>query len=256
MVRARDAGDSCRLMSRRLTFTIPAFVAVVLLMAAASVAAATSTEVPRCNGVKLRTGPSTADTVRAVIDTTTTVTVDGQVSGSTWQSLCAGQVLSGSTWARISSVDGTTVASRWGVPYVYAASGLLVGVASPSPTASASAHPPTAPPTTPPTAPPASLAPPPTEAPTAAPATSTPSPSTPAPPSASPAASAAAGGPITNQNHPSDPINGSVAIVVLLLAVLSTALSWFAVADRRRRRSRRAAVADSVPASRLEDVLH
>src|SRR5512132_1392789 len=256
MVRDGDAGEIRRLMSRQPSLAVPALVAVLLLLATATVAAATSTEVPLCNGVKLRTGPSTANTVRLVIDKTTTVTVDTQVAGSAWQSLCAGQLLSGSKWARITAVDGKSVQSRFGVPYLYAAAGLLRVVAS------ASAPPSTRPPSHSPTGPPASQAPPPTLAPTPAATTSAPSPSpmasavATASPAASLAPSAGAAGPITNQTGgSSDLFNGSVATVVLLLAVLSTALSWFAVADRRRRHSRRLAVPDSLPASRLEDVL-
>ncbi|MBI3750505.1 MAG: hypothetical protein HY263_02455 [Chloroflexi bacterium] len=249
-------------MERRLNLAIPALAAVVLLMAAASVVAATSIEQPLCNGVKLRTGPSTSDTARAVTDTTTLLTVETTVSGSAWSSLCGGHVISGATWAKISAVDGTTVQSRYGVQYLYAAAGLLKVVGSPSPTVSPS-HPPTAPPTAPPT-------------PTPAPTTATPAPTEPAPTAAPPTpavspipqtssvatvspthgASAVAGGPVGNQGSgPSNALIGPAA-VALLLAAVSTALTWFAVAGRRRRRASRVRVPESVPASRLEDVLH
>ena len=257
MVRTRHAGDIRRLMSRHAGLSIAGVVAVLLLMATATIVAASSIEAPRCAGVKLRAGPSTADPVRAVIGTTTTVTVDTQVSGSAWQTLCAGHVLSGSKWARISSVDGKTVEAQFGVPYVYAAAGLLqvVATASPSATARPTARPPSptpSPTVAPPTAPAV------TEAPPAAPATSAPAPTTPAATQAASAApSGGAVGPGTTQTgSPSNPLNSPAAEIVLVLAVLSTTLSWFAVADRRRRRARRVAVPDSVPASRLEDVLH
>lgn len=260
MVRKRHAGEIRHLMSRHPGLSIAGVVAVLLLLATATVVAASSTEAPRCDGVKLRAGPSTSDTVRAVIGTSTTVTVDTRVPGSAWQSLCAGHQLSGSTWARVSAVNGKTVQSQFGVPYVYAAGGLLQPLAGASPT-------PTPARTAPPTARPPSPSPVPTVVPTAPPASQAPSPppaasasASPVPaatPTATPKASTAAGGPITNQTgNPADPLSGSAATVVLLLAVLSTTLSWFAVADRRRRRSRRVVVPDSVPASRLEDVLH
>lgn len=260
MVRTGHAGDIRRLMSRHAGFSIAGVVAVLLLMATATIVAASSIEAPRCDGVKLRAGPSTADAVRAVIGTTTTVTVDTQVSGSAWQTLCAGHVLSGSKWARISSVDGTTVEAKFGVPYVYAAAGLLQVVATASPSATAR-----------PTAPPPSPTPSPTVAPPTAPAATEAPPATPSPPAASAPASTApvatqaasaapsagpAGPGTTQTGSPSDPLNNPAAEIVLVLAVLSTTLSWFAVADRRRRRARRVAVPDSVPASRLEDVLH
>src|SRR5512138_788620 len=126
-------------MSRHPGLSIAGVVAVLLLMATATVVAASSIEVPRCDGVKLRTGPSTQDTVQAVIGTGTTVTVDAQVSGSAWKTLCAGHSLSGTRWARISALDGKTAQSRFGVPYVYAAAGLLQVVATASPTTHAPA---------------------------------------------------------------------------------------------------------------------
>lgn len=264
MVHVGDDGESRRLMTRHPSLSIAGIVAVLLVMATATAVAASSLEAPRCDGVKLRAGPSTADTVRAVIGTTTTVTVDTQVSGSTWQSLCAGHVLAGSRWAKISAINGKTVASQFGVSYVYAAAGLLQALASASPTgveptavAPATGLPqtPSPSPTSPPTVAPTTA---PTTAPTPAPAVSTLS-SVPVPTQAAttPKASAVAAGPVTNQTgSPYDPLNSPAATIVLILAVLSTTLSWFAVADRRRRRARRVAVPESVPATRLEDVLH
>lgn len=265
MVHLRDDGESRRLMTRHPSLSIAGVVAVLLVMATATAVAASSLEAPRCDGVKLRTGPSTADAVRAVIGTTTTVSVDTQVSGSTWQSLCAGHVLAGSRWARISSVNGKTVESQFGMAYLYAAAGLLQVLASASPTVAA----PTA--VAPTTAPPSASPPSPTTLPTVAPTAASPTTApTPAPaastaPStvpvatqagATPKASAGAAGPVTNQTgSPSDPLSNPAATVVLILAVLSTTLSWFALADRRRRRARRVAVPESVPATRLEDVL-
>lgn len=251
MVRIGHTGEIRRLMSRHPGFSIAGVVALLLLLATAAVAAATSLEVPRCDGLKLRTGPSTSETVRAVVGTRTTLTVDTQVSGSPWQTLCAGQLLSGSRWARISVVGGKTVQSQYGVPYVYAAAGLLQPIPSASPTAPR-ASPKPQPTAAPPTAPAA------TEAPSASPTVSGAPPTVAAAtPTASARPSLAAAGPVTTQTgSPADPLISPAATIVLVLAVLSTMLSWFAVADRRRRRARRVPVPESVPASRLEDALH
>jgi len=66
--------------------------------------------------------------------TNTTVTVVATVTGSSWQTPCAGASVSGSTWYRISTVNGKSVSALYGVSYLYAATRLFKVVAAPAPT--------------------------------------------------------------------------------------------------------------------------
>ena len=240
-------------MPRHRSLAIPAIVALLVLMATATAVAALSIEAPACDGVKLRTGPTTAYPIKAAVGPTVTLTVVDEVSGSWWQSLCAGHVVSGKTWAKISVIDGATAQSRFGVPYVYAAAGLLQVLASDSDSPSVEPTTPASPSTAPTVAP--------TPTPPDSPVPSdTASPSPPVPTATPPAATASSGSAVPiapNQTgSTSDPLNGPAATVVLILAVLSTTLSWLAVADRRRRRSRRVATPESVSSARLDEVQH
>ena len=90
----------------------------------ATVAAASAAMMPACDGVNLRSGTSTATTARARISTGTTVTVTATVRGTAWSTVCSG-AKSGTTWYRISHVNGRTVTSLYGVASLYAASGVL-----------------------------------------------------------------------------------------------------------------------------------
>ena len=86
-----------------------------------------------CDGVRLRTGPSTADAQAATINTGTQVMVETSVTGGAWSATCSGGTVSGDSWYQISEVNGQGVAVLYGVPYLYAASGLFQ--AAPPPTA-------------------------------------------------------------------------------------------------------------------------
>ncbi len=90
----------------------------------APVDAASQAMVPACAGVNLRTGASTGAAIKARLATTAKVVVVATVSGASWRTDCAGPK-AGSTWHRISHVNGATVRSRYGVTYLYAAVGLL-----------------------------------------------------------------------------------------------------------------------------------
>ncbi|MBI2764240.1 MAG: SpoIID/LytB domain-containing protein [Chloroflexi bacterium] len=154
--------------------------------------------VPACSGAKLRTGTSTRTTLKASVGPPNFLTVSGTLRGSSWSTLCPTRK-SGSTWYRVTHVNGRPVASLYGVSAVYAASGILAASTSTAPV-------PTTPPTdtsaTDPTPDPASTilpATPPTPTPTP-----TPTPASP-PPSASPPPTAATPTP------PSAPSPGSVA---------------------------------------------
>jgi uncharacterized protein YgiM (DUF1202 family) len=91
---------------------------------------------PACNGVNVRTSPSTSASVKVQLSTGAAVTVTGSVSGSSWGTYCP-DWKSGSTWYTISAVNGSSVSSLYGVSVLYAATGVLVAtgpsVADPAP---------------------------------------------------------------------------------------------------------------------------
>jgi GH25 family lysozyme M1 (1,4-beta-N-acetylmuramidase) len=62
----------------------------------------------------------------------TIVTTTGSVAGGSWSATC-GTAVSGSTWYAISAVDGTSVATLYGVSVAYAATGLFTLSSSPPP---------------------------------------------------------------------------------------------------------------------------
>ncbi len=110
--------------------------------------------------VRLRTSPSTDATREGIIDVNTRVSIAATVSGGGWNTTCAGAAVSGSSWYRITAVDGTSVQTLYGVGAVYAASGLFKATVTtqeaptPTPTPSGSTTPtptPTAAPTPTPT---------------------------------------------------------------------------------------------------------
>jgi len=88
-------------------------------------ASAVSTSmVAACAGVNTRTSPSTASPVKAQLAATATLTIVGTVTGSPWRATCP-TVKSGSTWYRISAINGKSVKHLYGVTYLYAAAGVL-----------------------------------------------------------------------------------------------------------------------------------
>ena len=72
----------------------------------------------------LRSSASTGATSRTVINTDTKVLVVTQVTGSSYSTTCSGKAVSGKSWYRISSVNGKSVKSLYGVTYLYSATGL------------------------------------------------------------------------------------------------------------------------------------
>ena len=115
---------------------VAALLIAVLVGAAAAlpagVRAASQTMVPACTGVNLRTGTSTTTTVKARLSSGT-LTVTGTQSGSAWSTDCAGPK-AGSGWYRISHVNGKAVSTLYGVPVVYAATGVLRAAPATTPT--------------------------------------------------------------------------------------------------------------------------
>jgi GH25 family lysozyme M1 (1,4-beta-N-acetylmuramidase) len=84
----------------------------------------------RCDGVSLRTKPSTSATRKATIHAGLTVIVVARVTGGSWRTNCAGKVTSGNTWYKISNVAYKSSLQRYGVSYVYAATSLFKWVSS------------------------------------------------------------------------------------------------------------------------------
>ena len=87
-----------------------------------------------CDGVNLRTSASTSGAIKTRVMTGTTVAVVATVTGGSWQTSCAGASVSGSTWYRISMVNGKSVSALFGVSYLYAATRLFKVVAAPAST--------------------------------------------------------------------------------------------------------------------------
>ena len=81
----------------------------------------------------VRTLPSGTATARRTIKTDTKVSIVATVGGTAWSTTCAGKAVHGSSWYRISAINGTSVRSLYGVSYLYAASGLFKS--SPTPLA-------------------------------------------------------------------------------------------------------------------------
>jgi SpoIID/LytB domain protein len=129
---------------RRRSFALVAVLFAAFAVAPGPAEAATTTLVPACSGVNLRTGTTTTSAVKVRLATTAKVTAVATVSGASWRTVCAG-TKSGKTWYRISHVNGKTVRSLYGSTYLYAATGVL---RSPPRTAAAPAPLPTPPPTT------------------------------------------------------------------------------------------------------------
>jgi GH25 family lysozyme M1 (1,4-beta-N-acetylmuramidase) len=119
----------------------------------------------------LRTSPATTATARTLIRTDTKVLVASSVTGAGYSAVCSGKAVAGLAWYKISSIDGRSVQSSYGVAYLYAAMGLFKSAIVTAPAATPT------PPITPEALPTATPRPTTTPAPTATPApTPTPSP--------------------------------------------------------------------------------
>ena len=133
--------------------------------------------VPACSGVNLRTSTSTSSTIKTSLTLANSVTVSATVTGAAWGTSCPGWK-SGSSWYRISHVNGQTVSALYGVSALYAATGVLkASPVAPAPTPSPTSALPTLVPTPTPVPSPVSTSTPtptvtsaPTPAPTASPA--------------------------------------------------------------------------------------
>ena len=118
-----------RLPRAAVLFT-PLLLALLIVPLTSGVADASSSFVSNC-GINLRSRPSTGATIRKVISTDTTVSVAEKVSGGSWSADCRTSV-HGSSWYKITAVNGRSVSSLLGVSAVYAASGLFRSATSAS----------------------------------------------------------------------------------------------------------------------------
>ncbi|MFL5675348.1 MAG: glycoside hydrolase family 25 protein, partial [Chloroflexota bacterium] len=75
--------------------------------------------------LNLRSTAKAGSTALSTVKTDTMLTVVATVSGRSYDTTCAGRAVSGSTWARVTAVNGKTVKSLFGVSYVYVASRML-----------------------------------------------------------------------------------------------------------------------------------
>ena len=87
----------------------------------------------KCNS-NLRTATTSSAASRAVVKANARVTVTASVKGSAWKTTCAGNTISGSTWLRITGVNGKSVWSLYHVKYLYAVTGLFAVTPPPPPT--------------------------------------------------------------------------------------------------------------------------
>ena len=112
--------------------------AAFLLALTGATASGATTMAAACDGVNIRTGPGTTYAIKTSVKTDTQVSVVATVTGGSWSTTCAGRAVSGSSWYRISAVNGTSTTTLYGVTYVYGATGLFKAVAVPTaaPTAS------------------------------------------------------------------------------------------------------------------------
>jgi stage II sporulation protein D len=127
--------------SQRRSWLAAALTAVMLVTVNAgtppTAAASTSSIVTACADVNLRTTASTSGTRKATLKANVAVTVAATVTGSSWKAECAGKIVSGSSWYKISHVNGKTAKSLYGVSYVYGAKGLFKTVTTTSTTTTA-----------------------------------------------------------------------------------------------------------------------
>ncbi len=113
-----------------LAAAIALLVALSALAAAPSPTLAATTLAARCD-VNLRVKPRTSSRVVRTLPAGATVTAVAKVGGTRWKAKCQGTAYAGSGWWKITSVNGRSVQSRYGVKAVYAARKLFKSVVTP-----------------------------------------------------------------------------------------------------------------------------
>jgi GH25 family lysozyme M1 (1,4-beta-N-acetylmuramidase) len=117
-----------RRLARRSILALVATLVLTLTAIEAIVPAqalAVSTFAAKCDSVSIRSKPSTSSTRLATIDKGTRVVAVARVSGGSWRTTCAGTTAKGSSWYRLTMVNGKSTQSRYGRTYVYVATSLL-----------------------------------------------------------------------------------------------------------------------------------
>ncbi|HEX5239708.1 MAG TPA: GH25 family lysozyme [Candidatus Limnocylindrales bacterium] len=109
---------------QRLALLAAPFVLAVAIVPLSSATADAATSLATNCGVNLRARPSTSSTIKHSVPTDTVVGAIEKVSGGSWKADC-GRSVSGSSWFKITSVNGKSVSSLYGVSAVYAATGLF-----------------------------------------------------------------------------------------------------------------------------------
>ncbi len=131
-----DASDRPARRGRLLAFAAAGLALLMVLAAAVAIAPtpvlAATTLAARCDGVKLRTRPTTTARTLRSLSAGAKVTAVAKVSGSRWSVRCAGASSSGSSWWRITSINGRSVKSLYGVSYVYGATSLFKSAITPA----------------------------------------------------------------------------------------------------------------------------
>lgn len=163
----------------RVALTAAVIAATLVLALGSTRVLAATTVTPKCDAVNLRTGAGTTYAKKTSVNEGAKLTVVATVTGGSWSATCV-TALSGTSWHRISAINGRSVSSLYGVTYLYGASKLFKAVTIPTAAPATSTPSPVVTP-----APTAS----PTTAPTAAPTTDpgattdpgSPAPTTPAP---------------------------------------------------------------------------
>ena len=86
---------------------------------------------PRCDDINLRKGPSTSYAIKTRVDRGAQITVVTTVSGGSYATTC-GSYVKGSSWYRITAINGRSITSLYGRTYLYAASKLFRTVTAPT----------------------------------------------------------------------------------------------------------------------------
>jgi GH25 family lysozyme M1 (1,4-beta-N-acetylmuramidase) len=135
-IAARSAPSPARRPGRWLSALVASAMALLLAVASIAVVApapalAATTLATRCDGVNLRVKPATTARTLRRLPAGAKVVASAKVSGSRWSVRCAGKSASGSSWWRITSINGKSVKSLYGVSYLYGATALFKTVITP-----------------------------------------------------------------------------------------------------------------------------
>lgn len=134
--RTQGAAGSARSSGRTLPLAAIGLALLMVLSAASAAAPAPTLAATvlsaRCDGVNLRSKPSSSAHLYRTLPAGAKVVATAKVTGTRWSVRCGGTSSSGSSWWRISSINGRSVKSLFGVSYVYGATALFRTVIVPT----------------------------------------------------------------------------------------------------------------------------